>query len=116
MNDDLKYYIVFPARHWRNPLGQEGISWDDAVGVFRASNPADACLAAAKKAGQMSTMFAIEGFPYGLDMESTDVTELGGAVDPISRLERMGNSIAERLGQLVPGNSAPALEEGEQDG
>jgi hypothetical protein len=111
----MRYFIVFPARHWKNVMGEHGISWDDAIGVFKAETPEDACLAAAKKAQSMSTLFAVEGFAWGLDMEADPNTvELGAKKDPMARLEQMGDRIARQL-EAVAGNIAGQLVEGDAE-
>lgn len=99
----MKYYIVFGARKWENVLGKKGVTWEgEAVGVFTADNPDDACLAAAKKTGQLGTFIAIEGHPWGLDMvQDPEVSELGKEPDTMSRLEAMGRRLENRLAEVA---------------
>lgn len=110
----MNYYIVFASRKWKNVLGETGVSWEaEAIGVFQADNPEQACLAAAHKAGKLTTMFAIPGFPWGLDMvEDQGIKELGQKVDPLTRLEKMGARLEKSLLALAPAQVDHELTEG----
>lgn len=112
----MDHYIVFTGRKWKNAVGQTGITWEIA-GVWAAQSAEDACLIAAQKESR-GTCFAIKGFAWGVDtIDAGDVTELGGTVDPITRLERMGKNLGERLERvLAPPSQARELDEGDTDG
>lgn len=84
----MKWYLVFSAD--RRPIPGHtaygpieslptGLVWASApVGVFRAGSSQQACQAAAKKQGSIGTFFAVEGEPWGLEMQRVDgVDELG---------------------------------------
>ena len=60
---------------------EDGLRWDNTpVGVFKAPDPESACKKAAHKAGSLGTYFAVEGYPWGVQMlEVDDVEELGGS-------------------------------------
>ena len=82
------YYIVF-ARTVNQPVGGYPGQPQGPVGapsynmtvvptLFRAESPEKACQAAARKVGGMGTYFAVEGFPWGVDMMSVEgVSEVG---------------------------------------
>lgn len=61
--------------------------WDDTpVGVFPAESPDRACQAAAAASGRMGTFFAVEGRPWGVEMESTLAQPLGSKASAEERL------------------------------
>lgn len=65
-----RYYMIFNAIRQGNRL-----SWPNIVGVFKATTPEFACRAAAKRQGTVGTYFAVEGFPWGIEMEEVEGTE-----------------------------------------
>jgi len=68
----------------------DGFRWEIA-GVFAANNAEAACKAAAKKSGRMGNFFAIEGFPWGVEMIDTeDAVEFGGA-DSMNKIQKLEN-------------------------
>lgn len=79
------FYMVFTGtpREDYNPLVGRvtrvpGIDWGKAVGVYRADTPEGACKRAAKSLGYVGSMFAVEGFPWGVElMADEDVGEMG---------------------------------------
>jgi len=111
----MPHYLVFAGRKWTNAFGKSGITWEPA-GVFTAEDPETACLVAAQKQG-VGTCFAMEGYPWGVDtVDAGQVHELGAEVDPITRLERMGANLAEKLAAALPAAKQPELEAGDNGG
>lgn len=115
----MSWYIVFPARKWESPFGKQGMTWENPIGVFQADSIEEAFLAAAKKANGLGTFFAVEGTPWGLDMEpDPNVKELGKPLDPMDRLEAIGKGIGERLEKalaLQAPSPPPQLDQGDGD-
>jgi hypothetical protein len=113
MND---YYLVFAGRKWESPFGKKGITWDIA-GVFQSDTGENACLVAAQKLG-VGTTFAVKGFAWGVDtVRADDADELGAEVDAITRLERMGRRLEERIGTaLTSGQESAQLPAGDDHG
>ena len=66
------YYMVFAGQKHEGKL-----HWSAPVGVFETDKAEEACQAAAKKVGWMGSYFAVEGFPWGIDLLETDATEFG---------------------------------------
>lgn len=113
----MNHYLVFTARKFKNVMGVEGITWEIA-GVYNASDQQRACLKAMQEKGA-GTAFAVSGYAFGVDMEdASDVTELGKAIDPVTRLERMGAMLAEKFAAALPPAQVTELTEGdvENDG
>lgn len=99
-NPIMDHYLIFTARKFKNVMGAEGLTWEIA-GIFQAPDATRACLKAMQETGH-GTAFAVSGFAFGVDMaEVNDVTELGKKLDPLTRLERMGNALASRMGELA---------------
>jgi hypothetical protein len=74
-----------------NPIysqAQPQVSWEVA-GVFEAETAEQACKAAAKKSQRFGSFFAVEGFPWGIDLIETDATEFGVEQQEISRLRQL---------------------------
>lgn len=65
----FKYYMVFFAAVKTGDVMQ----WSSTpVGVFKATTAEKACQAAAKKTGWMGNYFALEGFPWGVELFDTE--------------------------------------------
>lgn len=113
----MPHFIVFTGRKWQNTFGKSGITWEPA-GVFGVEEEGDigaqkACLIAAQKHG-VGTCFAIEGFAWGVDtVDAGAANEIGVELDPIARLERMGQQLGERLAAALPPASQPHLNAGD---
>lgn len=84
----MKFFMVFGSRlemtagqvHYGRPEDRpRALTWDNGpLGVFQAETAELACQAAAKKNGTAGTYFAIEGYPWGLEMNQVaGVKELG---------------------------------------
>lgn len=95
----MNYYLVFggekvpetaytPQTGQYLPTGKTLIRWV-AIGVFKADTAESACQTAAKKKGQMGSYFAVEGYPWGLDLMDGGGSEFGVEEEPLSRLEQM---------------------------
>lgn len=109
------YFLVFTGRKWRNAMGRQGITWEPA-GVWDAENMEQACLVAAQETG-VGTCFAVSGFAWGVDtVDAGRVTKLGEQLDPIQRLERMGEKMLERMATALPAAPQQSLPEGDSDG
>lgn len=83
---DLNWYMVFGAARGQQPgtyvQGHDYprvLNWGSGpIGVFHAPDAESACQAAARKSGVVGTFFAVEGFPWGVELtDVSDVTELG---------------------------------------
>jgi hypothetical protein len=101
------HYMVFAAgrRYLPGHAAQApamppiGLVWDSSpIGVFSADSAERACQAAARKHGAAGTFFAIEGYPWGLEMvEVEGVTELGNETDPQAvRIRDLERQVLER--------------------
>lgn len=112
----MEHYLVFTARKYKNVMGAKGLTWEIA-GIYLAPDKQQACLKGMQETGH-GTAFAVEGFAFGVDMEDVShVTELGRKLDPVERLERMGNQLMERFAALAPPSQVHELPEGEiEDG
>lgn len=86
-------YVAYDVRGNPVPVPSNqvapNIHWT-VVGVFEADKAEDACQAAAKKNGSMGNYFAVEGFPWGIDLTETDAVEFGTG-QPMSRLKQLEN-------------------------
>jgi hypothetical protein len=81
------YYMVFGST--KRPLmgGGSYLDWhDNAIGVYSASEPEEACKAAAQDHGSFGTFFAIEGTVWGLEMLDSTARQLGRKGSPTERL------------------------------
>ena len=68
----------------------DGFIWEIA-GVFAANSAESACKKAAQKTGRMGNFFAVEGFPWGVEMlDVEDAVEFGG-VDSMSKIQKLEN-------------------------
>lgn len=106
---------MFTGRKWRNAVGAQGISWDLA-GVWQADSEEEACLVAAQETGA-GTCFAVEGFAWGVDtVDAPRARKLGVPQDAITRLERMGQDLAERIALALPTPQQRELHAGDDDG
>jgi hypothetical protein len=94
------HYIVFAGQK-STGFNRTYMNWQEKpVGVFRAESAESACRLAAKKNGRMGTYFAVEGFPWGVEMfDADDASELG-VENPLSKLEQLENRSRE-LEKLV---------------
>lgn len=68
--------------------GQPQISWQ-VVGVFEAATAEAACKAAAKKRQVFGSFFAVEGFPWGIDLIEIEATEFGRDQEELTRLRQL---------------------------
>ena len=98
------YFAVFAmTKHQDQPsfVGYQGgtprfaqapraLEWH-IVGVFETDSAEKACQAAAKKAERFGSFFAVEGFPWGIDLLETEATEFGADPQPMSRLKQLEN-------------------------
>lgn len=107
------YFLVFTGRKWTNAMGKRGITWE-VGGIWDAENEEQACLHAAQEIG-VGTCFAVGGYAWGVDtVDAGQAKKLGEQLDPIARLERMGENLVKQMTAL----SAPtqqALPEGDDD-
>jgi hypothetical protein len=71
----------------------QALEWH-VTGVFVADSAEQACRAAAKKTQVFGSFFAIEGFPWGVDLMETEATEFGQD-QLLSKSERLANRIRE---------------------
>ena len=109
------YYLVFTGRKWRNAMGKQGITWEPA-GVWDAESMEQACLIAAQETG-VGTCFAVDGFAWGVDtVDAGQAKKLGEQLDPITRLERMGEKLAKQFGAALPAPQTRELPGGDSDG
>lgn len=88
MPSEMRWFMVYAAERRLQPgVVHQGpaetrplsLVWENgAVGVFQATDATRACHAAARKHGRAGTYFAVEGTPWGLEMQPVeDVAELG---------------------------------------
>jgi hypothetical protein len=100
----MNYYLVFGMTKTQDEptyVGRSGaggaphfiqappaLVWNP-LGVFTAATAEDACKAAAKKAQRFGSFFAVEGYPWGIDLMDTDATEFGA--EPLTNLQRAEN-------------------------
>lgn len=109
------HYLVFTGRKWRNAVGQQGITWEPA-GVWEAEDQEQACLIAAQEQG-VGTCFAVAGYAWGVDLvDAGRVKKLGVKEDAITRLERMGRDLGERLAAALPAAQQTQLPKGDDNG
>lgn len=94
----MKYYAVWSGVKDEDPRGRERISWGLA-GIFKAENAESACQAAARKSQRMGTFFAIEGYPWGIDLMEQTASEFG-IEDRVSEAERQGRELEQKIAQL----------------
>lgn len=94
----MNWYIVFASeKRPANFVGGKRLDWGQPpIGVYRAESPEEACQAAAQDHGSVSTMFAVEGTPWGLDMmERPAATQLGNTGNVMDRIAGHLNRIDE---------------------
>ena len=109
------YFLVFTGRKWHNSMGKQGMTWE-AAGVWDADSQEQACLIAAQETG-VGTCFAVEGFAWGVDtVEAGRAKKLGEQLDPITRLERMGQVLSEKIAAALPAAPQQSLPAGDSDG
>jgi len=109
------YFLVFTGRKWQNAMGKSGMTWEVA-GIWDADTEEQACLLACQEMG-VGTAFAVQGYAWGVDtMRAGQASKLGEQLDPIARLERMGQQLSDRLAAALPAPARQHLEEGDIDG
>jgi len=64
------------------------IAWSGPIAVFEADSAEEACQSCAKKVGWMGSYFAIEGFPWGVELFEAPAREFG-ADTKLTRREEM---------------------------
>ena len=86
----MPHYMIFNSGR-----RQDGLRWDNTpVGVFQADDAETACKAAAADCGQLGTFFAVEGYPWGVEMLAVEgvhklgETELESARNRLREIER----------------------------
>lgn len=92
----MNYYMVFGST--KRPLMQGGsyLDWGQhPIGVYGGDTADDACKAAASDSGVFGTFFAIDGFVWGLEMLSSEATQLGRTASAADRLNRHLDRLAE---------------------
>ena len=95
-------------------MGERGITWEIG-GIFNAETENDACLAAAQETGA-GTCFAVAGYAWGVDtLDPARVSKLGEQPDQVTRLERMGEKLANAM-LALNSPAAKELPEGDSDG
>lgn len=95
-------FIVFGSRTWETPFGKKGITWEgEALGVYEADSVTDACLAAAKDTGKLTTFFAVEGTVWGLDQVDKPSTRTVGLSNDGDRLTELGRQLDQKLDRLL---------------
>lgn len=95
-------------------MGKSGITWEVA-GIWDAKNEEQACLLACQEMG-VGTAFAVQGYAWGVDtMQAGSAKKLGETLDPLTRLERMGEMLSERLAGVLPAAKQQTLPEGDPD-
>jgi hypothetical protein len=83
----VNHYLVFGSS--KRPLMGGGgyLDWSaPPIGVYAAEGPEEACRSAAKDHGSMGTYFAVEGFPWGLELMDTPARQLGRTANVTERL------------------------------
>ncbi len=103
----MKFFMVFASRrelapgqvHYGNADQRpRALTWEaGAMGVFRAERAELACQAAARKNGSAGTYFAIEGFPWGLEMNHVDGVEELGVDDLFAQPRRLAPGQADPI-------------------
>lgn len=79
-------YIVFSSERRPRGGGAYFLDWGQPpIGVFTADTPDLACQAAAKASGSVSTLFAVEGYAWGVALMGSAPAALG-AEGPNDRL------------------------------
>lgn len=98
----MAYYLVFGSV--KRPLmgGGKYLDWssDGPLGVYEAESPDDACKLAAADAANMGTFFAVEGFPWGLELMTPPGSRFGNSDSPMERLTQSLNRL-DKIDQLV---------------
>lgn len=82
--------VGHPGRYAPEFTKEVHLDWR-IVGVFEAVSAEAACQAAAKKGGQVGSFFAVEGFPWGVELMDADAIEFGTGEQPLSRLKQLEN-------------------------
>lgn len=87
----MKYYLVFGSvKRPRGFMGGTFLDWGQPpIGVYSGETAKEACHAAAKDSGQMATYFAIEGYPWGIDLMDSSATQLGRSETADERMGRI---------------------------
>lgn len=99
----VHYYMVFGSR--KSPIwpGGSKLVWSEPLGVYAAHDPTEACKAAAHDSEAMGTFFAIEGFPWGLELMNVNAKQLGQRDSVDDRMHDILDRLASR-GELAPGS------------
>lgn len=75
----MSFYLVFGST--KRPKGFMGgtyLDWGNPpIGVYEAATPEDACRQAAADSGTFGTYFAIDGFPWGIELMHSGARQLG---------------------------------------
>lgn len=77
--------MVFAAQRDRR---EDALVWSGPVGVFEADKAEHACQAAAKKVGWMGSYFAIDGYPWGVELFEAQATEFGADTE-LSKMDKL---------------------------
>lgn len=84
----MPHFMVFEIWHKGEvPRGQleTGVT---SIAAFHADSGEEACQAAAKKTKKLTTYFAVEGTPWGVDMLEVEGTRELGAEDDLQESEK----------------------------
>lgn len=84
----MSFYIVFGSiKRPSDFMGGKRLDWGQPpIGVYEAATAGDACQAAASDAGSMATYFAVEGTPWGVDLNPAPARQLGSVASPMERI------------------------------
>lgn len=99
-------------------MGGSFLDWSaPPIGVYAGDTADDACKSAAKDHGEMGTFFAVEGYPWGLELMDAPAKQLGKTGSPVdsmaevlARMENRDSEITALLEQAKGNTDATPTE------
>lgn len=105
----MNYYMVFGSEKVQNYInGETKLHWSERpIGVYSGETAEEACKAAARDANGFGTFFAVEGFPWGVELLTQTARRLGSTpsvqellMERFNRLDATDQKIAELTERL----------------
>lgn len=97
----MKYYMVYAMTKHVDPVKMDGSTvniWTP-TGVYGALSAEAACQAAARATQRVGNFFAVEGFPWGVELLEPDAVEFaGGEATKLQQLEIRSRELEKDVG------------------